>query len=51
MAHLEIPLARVRVATRYHAAFPDEIDRWIAAVRVAKERERELATRERDLLG
>jgi uncharacterized protein (DUF433 family) len=50
-AYLEIPEARVRVAARYYAAFPVEIDDWIAANEAVYDREFELARRERELLG
>lgn len=49
--YLEIPEARVRVAARYYAAFPVEIDDWIAANQAVYDREFELARRERELLG
>jgi uncharacterized protein (DUF433 family) len=50
-AYLEIPEARVHVAARYYAAFPVEIDDWIAANEAVYDREFELARRERELLG
>ena len=49
--YLEIPEARVRVAARYYAAFPVEIDDWIGANQAVYDRELELARRERELLG
>jgi uncharacterized protein (DUF433 family) len=49
--YLETPEARVRVAARYYAAFPVEIDDWIAANQAVYDREFELARRERELLG
>lgn len=49
--YLEVPVARVRVAARYYAAYPEEIDEWLASNRVAYERERELAGRQHELLG
>lgn len=48
---LGIPVARVRVAARYYAAFQAEIDEWIAGNQAAYDREFELARRERELLG
>jgi len=49
--YLEIPEARVRVAARYYAAFPVEIDDWITGNQAVYDRELELAKRERELLG
>ena len=49
--YLRIPDARVRVAARYYAAFPSEIDDWIAGNQTVYDREVELARRERELLG
>lgn len=49
--YLGIPEARVRVAARYYAAFPGEIDDWIAGNQAVYDREVELARRERELLG
>jgi hypothetical protein len=49
--YLEIPESRVRIAARYYAAYPDEIDAWIAGNRAAAARERELGESERRLLG
>ena len=49
--YLEIPPSRVSVAARYYAAYPEEIDAWIAENRTAYDREHELAVRERELLG
>jgi uncharacterized protein (DUF433 family) len=46
-----IPVARVRVAARYYAAFPAEIDEWVAGNQAVYDREFELARRERELLG
>jgi hypothetical protein len=41
----------VRVAARYYAAFPVEIDDWITGNQAVYDRELELAKRERELLG
>lgn len=49
--YLGIPEARVRVAARYYAAFPAEIDDWITGNQAVYDREFELAQRERELLG
>jgi uncharacterized protein (DUF433 family) len=49
-AYLDLPVAGLRVAARYYAAFPDEIDAWIAANQAAFDRERHLAAEERRLL-
>lgn len=49
--YLSVPVARVRVAARYYAAFPAEIDEWIAGNQAVYDREFELARRERELLG
>jgi uncharacterized protein (DUF433 family) len=50
-AYLEIPEGRVRIAARYYAAYPDEIDGWISENRASAERERALGESERRLLG
>jgi uncharacterized protein (DUF433 family) len=49
--YLGIPAAHARVAARYYAAFPVEIDEWIAGNQAVYDRELELAQRERELLG
>ena len=40
--YLELPVALVRPAVRYYAAFPDEIDTWIDRQESIAERERAL---------
>jgi hypothetical protein len=48
---LGVPEAKIRVAIRYYAEYPDEVDRFIALVEAeAAELERTLE-RERDLIG
>ena len=49
-AYLDLPVARVRAAVRYYAAFPDEIDEWSASVQALAEKEQEAARRERAVL-
>lgn len=48
--YLEIPVAAVRVAARYYAAFPDEIDDLLVRQARIAERELEAADRERAIL-
>ena len=46
-----VPADKVRIAVRYYAEYPDEIDRWVRFVdEVAERLERTLA-RERSLLA
>lgn len=40
--YLEVPLAIVEAAARYHAEFADEIDRWMEASEAMAEREERL---------
>lgn len=47
----EIAESRIREAVRYYAAFPDEIDEWLARQEEAAEREAAAARRERAILG
>jgi hypothetical protein len=49
--YLGIPEHLVRIATRYYAAYPAEIDAWIDANRELAEREVALHERERQLLA
>jgi uncharacterized protein (DUF433 family) len=49
--YLDVPVGVLRVASRYYAAFPEEIDDWIGANQSAFERERHLAEEERRLLA
>jgi hypothetical protein len=44
------PPAKIRVAVRYYAEYPDEIDRWIAMVEQEAERLEQTLERERSLL-
>jgi uncharacterized protein (DUF433 family) len=37
--YLDVPVARIRAALRYHAEFADEIDAWIDRNRAIAERE------------
>jgi uncharacterized protein (DUF433 family) len=46
-----IPLSRVEAAARYYAAFPEEIDAWIAENDALFQRESRLAAEARRLLG
>ena len=48
--YLEMPEARIRHAVRYYAAFPDEIDQWLARQAAVAEREEAAARRERAIL-
>lgn len=48
--YLGVPPAYVLVAMRYHAAFPGEIEERLVANRTAYERERDLASRQHELL-
>ena len=47
---LGVAAERIRIAVRYYAEFPDEIDRWIVMVDEDAERLRETLERERRLL-
>jgi hypothetical protein len=49
--YLEVPEALLRIATRYYAAFPDEIDEWRAWNRDLADREEAAARAERAMLG
>lgn len=42
---------RIRIAVRYYAEFPDEIDRWILMVNEEADRLEQALERERSLLG
>ena len=42
---------KVRVAVRYYAEYPDEVDRWISMVDEEAERLEQTLERERSLLG
>jgi hypothetical protein len=42
---------KVRIAVRYYAEYPDEIDRWIGLVDEEAERLERMLARERSLLG
>jgi uncharacterized protein (DUF433 family) len=46
--YLELPEDRIREAVRYYAAFPNEIDDWLARQAAAAEREEAAARRERN---
>ena len=48
--YLDAPEARVREAIRYYAAFPEEIDEWLARQEAAAAREEAAARRERAIL-
>jgi uncharacterized protein (DUF433 family) len=50
-AYLELPIGHVRVATRYYAGFPDEIDAILVRQAAIAEREHSAAERERSLFG
>jgi nitrogenase molybdenum-iron protein alpha/beta subunit len=45
-----VPPERIRIAVRYYAEFPDEIDRWIGMVDEEAERLEQTLERERRLL-
>ena len=45
--YLDLPLWVVEAATRYYAAYPDEIDSWIASNNALADRELELYERQR----
>ena len=47
---LGVAAERIRIAVRYYAEFPGEIDRWIVMVDEDAERLRETLERERRLL-
>ena len=49
--YLRIAERVVAAAMRYYAAYPDEIDAWIAANRAMADRELELYERQRDQLA
>jgi hypothetical protein len=49
--YLEVPEALLRVATRYYAAFPDEIDDWRDRNQAIADREEAAARAERAMLG
>ena len=46
-----IPPERIRIAIRYYAEYPDEIDRWLARVEEEAERLEKTLERERRLLA
>ena len=46
-----MPVARIQAAARYYAAFPDEIDAWIAENDALFQRESRLAAEAKRLLG
>jgi uncharacterized protein (DUF433 family) len=48
--YLDVPVASVRAAISYYAAFPEEIDDILERQAAASERERERAERERSVL-
>lgn len=48
-AYLELPMGPIRSATRYYAAFPDEIDDILERQVAIAERERSAAERERSI--
>lgn len=50
-AYLELPMAAMRAAIRYYAAFPEEIDRILDQQAAITERERKATQRERAILG
>ena len=45
-----VPAERIRIAVRYYAEYPDEIDRWISMVDEEADRLEEALERERSLL-
>lgn len=49
--YLDVPATLVREALGYYAAFPEEIDDWIARNAALAEHEEAAARRERALLG
>jgi uncharacterized protein (DUF433 family) len=49
--YLARPLAQVRAAVRYYAAFPTEVDELLARQEASAAREREAAHRERAILA
>jgi uncharacterized protein (DUF433 family) len=49
-SYLELPEGRIRDAVRYYAAFPGEIDEWLARQAAVAEREEAAARRERAIL-
>jgi hypothetical protein len=44
------PAERIRVAVRYYAEYPDEVDRWISTVEEEADRLEQTLERERSLL-
>jgi hypothetical protein len=50
-ARLGVPDEKIRIAIRYYAEHPEEVDRFIAAVEEEAERLEQTLERERDLLG
>lgn len=46
-----VPAEKVRIAVRYYAEYPDEIDRWISMVDEEAEQLEQTLERERSLLG
>ena len=46
-----LPSERIRLAIRYYAEYPDEVDRFIAVVEEEAERLEQMLERERRLLG
>jgi uncharacterized protein (DUF433 family) len=49
--YLAVAPSRIQVAARYYAAYPDEIDEWIAENDAVFERESRLAAEQRRRLG
>jgi hypothetical protein len=47
---LGVPAERIRIATRYYAEYPDEIERWITMVEEEAEQLEQTLERERRLL-
>lgn len=47
---LGVPAEKIRVAVRYYAEYPDEVDRWISTVEEEADRLEQTLERERSLL-
>jgi hypothetical protein len=46
-----VPSERIRIAIRYYAEYPDEVDRFIAMVDEEAQRHEQTLEREHQLLG
>ena len=47
---LGVPAEKIRIAVRYYAEYPDEVDRWISTVEEEADRLEQTLERERSLL-